>query len=66
MEALAPLAVDGKPGCPVVVWDGPYHYRCSLGAAVGRCAYHGPFATPPAVTQAEVPTGDADQGGGKG
>lgn len=39
-----PLARDGKPGCPVTVWDGPYSVRCSLGATVGRCAYHGPFA----------------------
>lgn len=34
-------------GCPVMVWDGPYRYRCGLGAAVGRCAYHGLFATAP-------------------
>lgn len=31
------------PGCPVEVWDGPYQYRCALGAGVNRCAYHGPF-----------------------
>lgn len=30
-------------GCPVKVWDGPYSYRCGLGATVGLCAYHGPF-----------------------
>ena len=36
---------DGKPGCPVTVWDGPYSMRCSLGTAVGRCAYHGAFDT---------------------
>jgi hypothetical protein len=41
-----PLARDGKPGCPVTVWDGPYSTRCSLGATVGRCAYHGEFARP--------------------
>jgi hypothetical protein len=44
-------ADDGKPGCPVTVWDGPYRMRCSLGASVGRCAYHGPFAR---VTSPEV------------
>lgn len=43
-----PLAEDGKPGCPVTVWDGPYRMRCSLGASVSRCAYHGPFETTPA------------------
>lgn len=40
------LACDGKPGCPVTVWDGPYSFRCSLGAERGKCAYHGSFATP--------------------
>ena len=30
-------------GCPVRCWDGPYSYRCNLGAAVGICAKHGPF-----------------------
>lgn len=46
-ESDAPrlVARDGKPGCPVTVWDGPYRMRCSLGASVGRCAYHGAFAT---------------------
>lgn len=39
---------DGKRGCPVPVWDGPYKMRCALGAAVGRCAYHGPFEQPDA------------------
>lgn len=43
-DAPRPLAEDGKPGCPVTVWDGPYSWRCSLGAATGRCAYHGRFA----------------------
>lgn len=37
---------DGRPGCPVKCWDGPYPYRCGLGADVGRCAVHGPFAPP--------------------
>jgi len=48
-----PLADDGKPGCPVVVWDGPYRMRCSLGATVGRCAYHGQFTRviPPEKSQ---------------
>lgn len=32
---------DGKPGCPVIMFDGPYDYRCSLG--VDDCAYHGAF-----------------------
>lgn len=41
------FAEDGKPGCPVIVWDGPYRMRCSLGALAGRCAYHGRFATSP-------------------
>ena len=39
------LARDGKRGCPVTVWDGPYSTRCGAGAAVGKCAHHGPFAT---------------------
>lgn len=40
-----PTARDGKPGCPVTVWDGPYSTRCGAGASVGKCAHHGPFAT---------------------
>lgn len=35
-------AEDDKPGCPVIVWDGPYRYRCSMGTR--RCAIHGPYA----------------------
>lgn len=38
------LAKDGRRGCPVTVWDGPYSTRCGLGASIGRCAYHGQFA----------------------
>jgi hypothetical protein len=32
---------DGLPGCPEMVWDGPYKYRCSLGIDV--CSIHGKF-----------------------
>jgi hypothetical protein len=39
---------DGKRGCPVVEWDGPYEMRCGLGASIGRCAYHGPYEQPDA------------------
>src|SRR5690242_9477373 len=46
-------ASDGKRGCPVRVWDGPYVMRCDLGAdaktgrpTIGRCAYHGLFEQP--------------------
>jgi hypothetical protein len=35
-------------GCPVMVWDGPYKYRCSIGGDGGVCAYHGRFAEKPA------------------
>lgn len=49
--AALSLAEDGKPGCPVIVWDGPYSTRCSLGATGGRCAYHGTFLRP-------IPPGD--------
>ena len=50
-------ARDGKPGCPVTVWDGPYSTRCGAGAAVGKCAHHGPFATTaPETTDAPKPT----------
>lgn len=43
---------DGK-GCPTIVWDGPYRFRCGIGAQVGVCAYHGKFADPviPPVSQ---------------
>ncbi|TDB79605.1 hypothetical protein [Micromonospora sp. KC721] len=30
-------------GCPKTMWDGPYSYRCGLGAASGVCARHGRF-----------------------
>lgn len=48
---------DAPKGCPVIVWDGPYSFRCGAGASVGRCAHHGPFdpslirVTPPEVGQ---------------
>lgn len=34
-------AKDGKPGCPEIVWDGPYQFRCSMG--IDRCGQHGRF-----------------------
>lgn len=34
---------DGKLGCPVIRWDGPYPYRCSLG--LNKCSIHGSFKT---------------------
>lgn len=34
-------ARDGLPGCPVIMWDGPYNMRCSLGVDV--CSIHGLF-----------------------
>lgn len=44
---------DGKRGCPVILYDGPYDMRCNLGAdaatgrpTLGRCAYHGLFEQP--------------------
>lgn len=40
------VAKDGRPGCPVTVWDGPYSTRCGAGASVGKCAHHGKFASP--------------------
>lgn len=42
---MRPVASDGLRGCPVTVWDGPYHFRCSQGANIGRCAHHGKFET---------------------
>jgi hypothetical protein len=30
-------------GCPVLVWDGPYRYRCGLGGDGNVCARHGRF-----------------------
>lgn len=45
MSEKLPLASDGKPGCPEIVWDGPYSMRCSLGARVSECARHGVFET---------------------
>lgn len=32
-----------KRGCPEFCWDGPYRYRCGLGAEHGVCSVHGPF-----------------------
>ena len=50
-------ARDGKPGCPVTVWDGPYSTRCGAGASTGRCAHHGPFAVAaPETDDAPKPT----------
>ena len=51
MSETKMTARDGKPGCPVTVWDGPYSTRCGAGASTGRCAHHGPFAT--AVPEAD-------------
>lgn len=48
-------------GCPVKVWDGPYSYRCGLGASVGRCAYHGPF-DPSLTSDPEQPCPCSDNG----
>ncbi len=51
---------DGKRGCPVEVWDGPYVMRCNLGEnaggsdpQVGECAYHGKFGQPAEDAQAD-------------
>lgn len=30
-------------GCPEPVWDGPYQFRCGLGASTGVCGRHGRF-----------------------
>lgn len=32
---------DGKKGCPEIIWDGPYNWRCGLG--INKCARHGYF-----------------------
>lgn len=32
-----------QQGCPVMVWDGPYSFRCGKGAEGGVCATHGRF-----------------------
>jgi len=47
-EERAWLAVeDGKAGCPVQDWDGPYSFRCGMGMK-GECHKHGKFdAAPP-------------------
>jgi hypothetical protein len=46
------LAHDGKPGCPVTEWDGPFGSRCSQGWDV--CARHGGFD----VTEVRSATGE--------
>lgn len=42
-------AADGKAGCPVERWDGPYRQRCGMG--IDNCYLHGKFElrTPPGV-----------------
>lgn len=47
------------PGCPEIVWDGPYSYRCGLGDDAEVCARHGHFGPPPASTET-AETGPAD------
>jgi hypothetical protein len=56
----APLAKDGRPGCPVIVWDGPYSTRCGAGASVGKCAHHGVFV--PAMPAPTAPTTQPEPG----
>lgn len=56
-EDTKPIARDGRPGCPVTVWDGPYSTRCGAGASVGKCAHHGPFATTAPEVSAEAALG---------
>lgn len=40
-DLMSVVAEDGKVGCPVTRWDGPYSFRCSLG--ICKCAVHGQF-----------------------
>jgi hypothetical protein len=51
---------EPERGCPQVVWDGPYSYRCNLGGAGWVCAKHGRFG-PPAPPVAVPGTGDDPQ-----
>lgn len=32
---------DVEIGCPKIVWDGPYKFRCGMGTT--ECYIHGPF-----------------------
>lgn len=48
------LARDGRRGCPVTVWDGPYSTRCGAGASTGTCGHHGPFASAVAASADEL------------
>ncbi|MET8352692.1 hypothetical protein [Micromonospora sp. NPDC005206] len=45
-------------GCPKQEWDGPFSYRCGLGADVGVCAKHGQFRHEPADPDKPCPHTD--------
>lgn len=59
-----PVARPGG-GCPVMVWEGPYKFRCAMGGGGNVCARHGRFRedTPaPPVTERFEPDPSADDG----